>query len=156
MRLLLAFAFILAVSSPSQADVGVIVLEPVDALGFFTRVGHTGTYFSNICPDGSPVRMRLCAPGEHGGVVSKYSPLSENEDYDWAIVPFDAFVHGFATPDLAPMIGTQKLQRVIEQHAFGPLFSSALKSSGAGELPDGQWRAALATRFDRGMYSVLG
>jgi hypothetical protein len=66
-----------------------IVLEPIRALGFFTRVGHAGTYLSNICPDGSPVRMRVCRPGESGGVVSKYAPLSEDEDYDWAIVPFE-------------------------------------------------------------------
>ena len=98
--------FVLASASPSRADIGVIVLEPVGALGFFTRVGHAGTYFSNICQDGSPVRMRLCLPGESGGVVSKYSPLSEHEDYDWAIVPFEEFMHGLASADFAPMVGT--------------------------------------------------
>ena len=135
----------------SRADIGVIVLEPIGALGFFTRVGHAGTYFSNICPDGSPIRMRLCLPGERGGVVSKYSPFSEHEDYDWAIVPFEEYMHGFASPEFAPMIGTPKLQGAIERHNFGPLFSSDLKTS-RGELPDGQWKAALATRFDRNIY----
>jgi hypothetical protein len=33
--------------------------------------------------------MRLCLPGESGGVVSKYLPFSEHEDFDWAIVPFE-------------------------------------------------------------------
>src|SRR4029453_310145 len=136
---------------PSRADIGVIVLEPIGALGFFTRVGHAGTYFSNICQDGSPVRMRLCLPGESGGVVSKYSPLSEHEDYDWAIVPFEEYMHGLASRDFAPMIGTPKLQSAIERYNFGPLFSSDLKTS-LGELPDGQWKAALATRFDRNIY----
>ncbi len=151
-RLLLVIGLVLASASPSRGDVGVIVLEPVDALGFFTRVGHTATYFSNICPDGSPVRMRLCLPGERGGVVSKYAPLSEHEDFDWAIVPFEAYLHGFATPDLAPLIGTPDLQRAIEQQNFGPLFSAALRRTGAGQLPEGQWRAAMATRFDRSLY----
>ena len=148
---LLGLGVVLATPAPSRADIGVIVLEPVGALGFFTRVGHAGTYFSNICPDGSPIRMRLCLPGESGGVVSKYSPLSEHEDYDWAIVPFEEYMHGLASPDFAPMIGTPKLQGAIERHNFGPLFSSDLKTS-PGELPDGQWKAALATRFDRNIY----
>ncbi len=148
---LLVFSFVLATPTPSRADIGVIVLEPIGALGFFTRVGHAGTYFSNICQDGSPIRMRLCLPGESGGVVSKYSPLSEHEDYDWAIVPFEEYMHGFGSPDFAPMIGTPKLQSAIERYNFGPLFSRALKTS-AGELPDGQWKAALATRFDRTIY----
>src|SRR5690349_519304 len=104
---LLAVSLMLGAASPSRGEVGVIVLEPVGALGFFTRVGHSGIYFSNICPDGSPVKMRLCVPGEHGGVVSKYSPLSEHEDYDWAIVPFDEYMHGFTTPALAPVIATR-------------------------------------------------
>jgi len=151
-RLLLAIGLVLAMANPSRADIGVIVLEPIGALGFFTRVGHAGTYFSNICQDGSPVRMRLCLPGESGGVVSKYSPLSEHEDYDWAIVPFEEYMHGLASPDLAPMIGTPQLQSAIERYNFGPLFSRALKTTSPEELPDGQWKAALATRFDRTIY----
>lgn len=151
-RLLLVSAIVLAAASPGRADVGVVVLEPIGALGFFTRVGHAGTYFSNICPDGSPVRMRLCLPGENGGVISKYSPLSENEDYDWAIVPFEQYMHGLASADLAPMIGTPKLQSAIEQYSFGPLFSSALTAGTDGGLPEGQWSSALATRFDRTIY----
>ncbi len=151
-RLLLAIGLVLAMANPSRADIGVIVLEPIGALGFFTRVGHAGTYFSNICQDGSPIRMRLCLPGESGGVVSKYSPLSEHEDYDWAIVPFEEYMHGLASPDFAPMIGTPKLQSAIERYNFGPLFSRALKTTSPEELPDGQWKAALATRFDRTIY----
>ena len=150
--LLLALSMVLASVNASRADIGLVVLEPISALGFFTRVGHAGTYFSNICPDGSPIRMRLCFPGESGGVVSKYSPLSKHQDYDWAIVPFEESLHGFASPDLAPLIGTRKLQSAIEQFNFGPLFSSALTRSSPDELPDGQWKAALATRFDRSIY----
>lgn len=96
--------------------------------------------------------MRQCGPGEHGGVISKYSPFSEYEDYDWAIMPFEEYMHGFEAPDRAPLFGTPKLQRAIEEYSFGPLFSRALKTAGNGELPDGQWKAALATRFDRSLY----
>ena len=64
---LLVLSFVLATPIPSRADIAVIVLEPIGALGFLTRVGHAGTYFSNICQDGSPIRMRLCVPGESGG-----------------------------------------------------------------------------------------
>lgn len=150
--LFLVLGLVFATPGQSRADTGVIVLEPIRALGFFTRVGHAGIYFSNICQDGSPIRMRLCLPGERGGVVSKYAPLSEHEDYDWAIVPFEEYMHGFASSDLAPLIGTPKLQSAIERHNFGPLFSRALKTSGGGQLPEGQWKTALATRFDRTIY----
>jgi hypothetical protein len=151
-RFLLAMALMLATAAPSRADVGIIVLEPIGPLGFFTRVGHAGTYFSNICPDGSPIRMRLCKPGERGGVVSKYAPLIENEDYDWAIVPFDAFLHGLGTTELAPLIATPRLQQAIHAFDFGPLFSRALTRTTEDAVPDGEWKSALATRFERALY----
>jgi len=151
-RLVVVVAMVLLFASPGRADVGLIINEPVDALGFFTRVGHAAVYLSHICPDGSPVKMRLCRRGEHGSVVSKFAPLSEREDYDWAIVPFEAFMLGMADADLAPIIGTRGLQRAIEQFEFGPLFSAALTADADGELPEGKWKAALATRFDRTLY----
>jgi hypothetical protein len=151
-QLLLALGIVLAIANPVRADIGVIVAEPVGALGFFTRVGHVGTYLSNICPDGSPIRMRACLPGESGGVVIRSSTLSENEDYDWAIVPFEEYLHGFASPALAPLIGTRKLQRALEHHDFDAVFSRAITTTPGGKVPEGQWKAALATRFDRSMY----
>ena len=151
-QLLLAFSVVLAIANPVRADIGVIVAEPVSALGFFTRVGHVGTYLSRICPDGSPIRMRACRPGESGGVVIRSAAFSQNEDYDWAIVPFEEYLHGFASPDLAPLIGTPKLQRALEGHDFTAVFSRAMTTTTAGAAPEGQWKAALATRFDRSMY----
>lgn len=150
--LLASLFLVLAAATPAHADIGIIVMEPVGALGFFTRVGHAATYLSNICPDGSAVRMRLCRPGESGGVVSRYAPLSEHEDYDWAIVPFEEFLHGFHSPALAPLIGTPELQKAIEASTFEPLFSTALERGADAALPAGQWTAALATRFDRSLY----
>jgi hypothetical protein len=84
-RLVLVLAVILAPAHDSGADIGVVILEPIKALGFFTRVGYAGTFLSNICPDGSPIRVRLCRTGEREGVVSKYSSISEHDDYDWRV-----------------------------------------------------------------------
>jgi hypothetical protein len=150
-RALLVVGLGLATASAADADIGVIVHEPVSALGFFTRVGHAGTYLSNICPDGSPIKMRLCRPGESGGVVIRSSALSENEDYDWAIVPFEEYMHGFGSLDLAPLFGTRTLQHALERYDFGPVFARAFTTTD-GAVSEGQWKAALATRFDRSIY----
>lgn len=150
-RALLVLGLLLATASAARADIRVIVLERVSALGFFTRVGHAGTYLSNICPDGSPVRMRLCRPGE-GGVVIRSSALSVTEDDDRAIVPFEEYLYGVGSPDLAPLIGTRRLQTALERNASAPMFSRAITTTTDGAIPEGQWKAALATRFDRGIY----
>ena len=150
-RLLLSVGVLATFAGPAHADVGVIVAEPVNALGFFTRAGHAATYLSRICPDDSPIRMRVCLPGENGGVVVRSSRLSAHEEYDWAIVPFEQYMHGFASPDLAPLIGTRQLKNAVEAYDFSDLFSSALATTD-GAPPEGRWRAELATRFVRSLY----
>lgn len=151
-RTLVVLALLLAVATPSRADIGVILLEPIGLLGLFTRVGHAATYLSNVCPDASPVKMRLCLPGERGGVVSRYAPFSEREDYDWAIVPLEAYLHGLDSAELAPIIATRNLQDVVERYNFDRLFSAALTSHSNGDLPSGQWKATLANRYVRSLY----
>ena len=131
-----------------------MVLDAVGPIGFLTRSGHNAIYLSNVCPDRSPVTLRLCHPGERGGVVSKYTPISENEDYDWAIVPFEQFLNGFESPELAPLFGVPKLQSAIQDYNFGPLFSSVLTGAQDGHFPDGEWRTTVATRFDRTIYNL--
>jgi len=130
-----------------------MVLEPVGVIGLLTRAGHSAIYLSNVCPDRSPITLRLCHAGERGGVVSKYTPISENEDYDWAIVPLDQFLNGFESQALAPLIGSRQLAAAIQAYSFGPLFSSVLSGAPGQALPDGEWRATLATRFERGIYN---
>jgi hypothetical protein len=100
----------LSSAGPCRADIGIIVHEPIGPLGFFTRAGHVSTDLSSIGSDGSAVKMRRCRAGEHRGVVSKYTPFSEHEDYDWAIMPFEEYVHGFGDENLAPLIAAPGLQ----------------------------------------------
>jgi len=151
--LVISILFVFGHALPGRADVGVLIMEPIKSVGYLLRAGHAATYLSNICPDGSPVRMRLCRPGEHGSVISKYTPISENTDYDWAIVPFDQFLNGFESPALAPLIATARLHEAIEAHDFEPLFSHAILRLDDGSLPDGDWKTTLATRFDRTIYN---
>jgi hypothetical protein len=67
-----------AVVAASRADIGVIVLEPIGALGFFTRVGHGKEHVSasaerprNLCisPD-AHVNLRA-ARQRRGKLVSQ-------------------------------------------------------------------------------------
>jgi hypothetical protein len=90
--------------------------------------------------------------GRYAEVEQLLGALAQAAKGDLAIVPFEEYMHGFGSPNFAPMIGTRKLQSAIERYNFGPLFSRALKTTRIGELPEGQWKAALATRFDRNIY----
>src|SRR6202040_1643418 len=65
--------------SRAHADVGVILNETLnESVARVTGSGHTAVYFSRICPD-SPVRLRLCRPGENGSGMRNYIHLGEDE-----------------------------------------------------------------------------
>ena len=151
-KVFLLFAIFILCARPSSADIGVVILEPIKTLGYVTRAGHAATYLSNICPDGSPVRMRLCREGERGGVVSKYTPISVNGDYDWAIVPFEEFLNGTSSRELAPIIATDRLRTAMQARNFEPLLGTAVERLDDGGLPDGEWKSTIAARFDRTIY----
>ncbi len=69
---LLALLFAGLACPRANGDVGVVLNESLDtSVDRITGTGHSAVYFSRICPD-SPVRLRLCGPGEHGSVMSNY------------------------------------------------------------------------------------
>jgi hypothetical protein len=135
-KVFLLFGLFVLSSRTTFADIGVVVLEPVKAVGYISRAGHVATYLSHICPDDGPSRMRLCRPDEHGGVVSKSTPAGRNGAFDWTIVPFEEFLNGFASEDLAPIIAADRLRDAIQAHNTGAALPAAIRPA----------------RFDRTVY----
>src|SRR5271168_3668910 len=96
--------------STARAGVGVILNESLDtSVERITGSGHTAVYFSHICPE-SPVKLRLCLPGEEGSVMSNYINLGEDQPYEWNIVPLSIYVYGVENPRNRPLIGTDKIK----------------------------------------------
>ena len=66
----------------ASADVGVVLNESLDEdVDRISSTGHSAIYFSRICPE-SPVRLRLCGPGEHGSVMSNYLNIGEDQQFE--------------------------------------------------------------------------
>src|SRR5580704_14743682 len=125
------------VTSRAYADVGVILNETLnESVARVTGSGHTAVYFSRICPD-SPVKLRLCGPGENGSVMSNYINLGEDTSYEWNIAPFNLYVYGvedtryravFATPQIKNLLEEKYREQALAAYCTGP---SCLKSNKA-------------------------
>src|SRR5580693_1575019 len=105
------------VSAPrASADAGVILNESLDtSVARITGSGHTAVYLSRICPDNSPVKMRLCHPGEQGSVVSNYTTLGEDQPYEWNIVPLSVYLYGVEDPSDRPLVGSKAIKAALEE-----------------------------------------
>src|ERR1700691_2423538 len=111
----LSFALICLLSSQAYGDVGVVLNEWLGtSVERVTGSGHTAVYFSRICPD-SPVKLRLCGPGEQGSVMSNYTTLGENQPFEWNIVPLGVYVYGEEDPRERPLLGTREIKRLLEE-----------------------------------------
>ena len=151
----LAFVLVCLSGTRARADVGVILNETLDeSVARVTGSGHTAVYFSRICPD-SPVKLRLCRPGENGSVMSNYINLGEDSSYEWNIAPFNLYVYGvedtryravFATPQIKNLLEQKYRDQALAAYCTGP---SCLKSNKA------EWREMVGASMARSMYIFI-
>jgi len=141
------------VSMPSaRADAGVILNESLDtSVARITGSGHSAIYVSRICPE-SPVKLRLCAPGEQGSVISNYTTLGEDQPYEWNIVPLSVFLYGVEDPANRPLIGSQKIKHLLEERYRDNFLAAYCDTESCRTSNKAEWREMVAATISRSLY----
>jgi hypothetical protein len=144
---------LLAFTAPrASADVGVVLNESlVESMDRITGTGHMAVYFSRICPD-SPTKLRLCAPGELGSVLSTYINIGEDQPVEWNIIPLNIYLYGVEDSRNRPIFGSFKIKHALEEryrenYLSGYCDTPACQTSGKSE-----WREMVAATLIRGVY----
>src|SRR6202453_5069269 len=156
-RALSIFAFgavlVCALASSAFADAGIILNESLDtSVARITGSGHSDVYLSNICPDDSPVKMRLCEPGEQGSVISNYTTLGEDHPYEWNIVPLSVFLYGVEDPANRPMIGSQKIKHLLEERYREKFLAGYCDGESCRTSGKAEWREMVGATISRSLY----
>jgi hypothetical protein len=138
--------------SRTYADVGVILNESLDtSVEWVTGSGHTAVYFSRICPD-SPVKLRLCRPGEEGSVMSNYINLGEDTRYEWNIVPLNMYVYGVQDTRYRPVFGSPKIKKLLEERYRDRALSGYCTGQSCITSDKSEWREMVGAGMARSMY----
>ena len=148
------FLLILAcLGSPfAAADVGVVLNESLDtSVARITGSGHSAVYFSRICP-ASPVKLRLCQAGEQGSVMSNYTTLGEDQPFEWNIVPLSIYLYGVENPHYRPIVGSQKIKRVLEERYRENYLAGYCDSESCQTSNKAEWREMVGATLSRSMY----
>jgi hypothetical protein len=95
---LMALAFLSPACRRGHAQAAMLMAEPFGFFGFLNPTGHDAMYFERICAE-TPVKLRRCAPGELGAVITRYQGIAH---YDWIAVPLVPFLYAVADADEAP------------------------------------------------------
>ena len=136
----------------AYGDVGVILNESLDtSMERITGSGHTAVYFSRICPE-SPIKLRLCRPGERGSVLSNYINLGEDERFEWNIAPLTLYVYGVQDPRFRPIFGSQKVKGVLEEKYREQVLDLNCATESCMTSNKAEWREMVGAGMTRSMY----
>jgi hypothetical protein len=95
---LIAMALLSPACRRSGAQAAMLMEEPFGFFGFLNPTGHDAIYFVRICAE-TPVKLRRCAPGELGAVVTRYQGIA---NYDWIAMPLLPYLYAVENASEAP------------------------------------------------------
>ena len=135
-----------------HADVGLLLSEtPIEGLAPGISLGHSAIYLSRLCPE-TPVKLRLCTAGESGSIISRYSRLGEDQDYEWNAVPLSWYLYGVADERDRPLLAWPALYRLLQDHARESYLADVCQGAACRTNPHGNWRYLIAATFIRNAY----
>ncbi len=148
------FAFVLLCLACSQAygDVGVVLNESLDtSVARITGSGHSAVYFSRICPE-TPVKLRLCRPGEQGSVISNYTTLGEDLPFEWNAVPLNVYLYGVEETRHRPILGSQTIKHALEERYREKYLSEYCAGESCQTSGKAEWREMVGASLSRSIY----
>jgi hypothetical protein len=136
----------------TYGSVGVVLNESLNEdMDRITGTGHTAVYFSNICAD-SPVKLRLCRPGELGSVMSTYINIGEDKPFEWNIVPLSVYLYGVEDPENRPIFGSKQVKYVLEERYRERYLSELCETAACQTSAKAEWREMVAATMIRNVY----
>lgn len=147
-RLAAGLLFLLGCFSSAHADVALLLEEPYGHLGFFTATGHAAVYFTRVCAD-TPTRLRRCAEGEAGVVISRYNKVG---GYDWVAIPLVPYLYAVDDPDDTPLFVNPKMVAFLRNGYRKHHLESLAPDEPNGEPPVGNWTQLVGSAYDRTLY----
>ena len=149
---LLCVLALAAVPHSAWADLGVVVADPTNfSYSKYTSAGHTLVYLSGVCPV-SPVKARLCQPGEAGSVITTYPTFSEKQAYNWNIIPFSTYLQGSSKPADRLLYGSHQVKFALELQARDSYLQPVCESGHCPVVIHSGWRDIVGMTNDRDVF----
>lgn len=152
----LALALIaLCACGRAYGDVGIVLNESLDtSMAWVTGSGHSAVYISRACTE-TPVKLRLCGPGEEGSVISNYTTLGEDKPYEWNAVTLSVYLYGVEDPSNRPLFGSPKVKRALEERYREKYLDAYCTTHTCLASGKAEWREMVAATISRSVYIFI-
>ncbi len=141
-------ALVLVCSGLAHASATLLLEEPYGKLGFFTATGHAAVYLSGVCAE-TPVKLRRCASGETGVVISRYDGVA---GYDWVAIPLIPYLYAVDKPEDVPLFSDAKMTLFLRDHYRRKYLEAFAPDTENGGTPGGNWYELVGSSYDRTIY----
>src|SRR5512141_2809155 len=135
-------------SAFAHASATLFLEEPYGKLGFFTATGHAAVYLSGVCAE-TPVKLRPCAPGETGIVISRYDGVG---GYDWVAIPLIPYLYAVERAQDVPLFADAKTTLFLRDQYRRKYLEEIAPDGKNGEIPKGNWYELVGSSYDRTIY----
>ncbi len=142
------FVVLLGCAGFARASATLLLEEPYGKLGFFTATGHAAVYLSGVCA-ATPVKLRRCAPGELGIVISRYDGVG---GYDWVAVPLIPYLYAVDRPEDIPLFVDSKMVNFLRDQYRRNYLEDVAPDLPEGRTPGGNWYELVGSAYDRAAY----
>jgi hypothetical protein len=150
--LLLCGAAVFFAPLQANADVGVVLNESLNSGGdWVSNTGHSAVYFSRICQE-TPVKMRLCRPGEQGSVLSSYTGFHENQPFEWNVVPLSVYLYGVEDPQRRPLVASWRIKHALEERYREKYLTQYCSRPPCTTSEKAEWREMVGAALIRSVY----
>lgn len=143
-----AVLVLLLSSALAHASATLFLEEPYGHLGFFTATGHAAVYLSGVCAE-TPVKLRPCAPGETGVVISRYDGVG---GYDWVAIPLIPYLYAVERPGEVPLFADARTTLFLRDQYRRRHLEELVPDGEDGEIPRGNWYELVGSSYDRTIY----
>jgi hypothetical protein len=123
--------------------------EPFGFFGFLNPTGHDAVFFERICAE-TPVKLRRCAPGELGVVITRYQGIAS---YDWIAVPLMPYLYSVENASQFPAkVDKETVNRIRDQYHDAHLMSLGKDVPRGDDVKRG-WSQAVGVAYERRVFA---
>jgi len=133
----------------ARAQATLFLAEPYSYDGALAGTGHAAVYLSGVCA-ASPVKLRLCAPGENGVVLSRYHRVA---GYDWIAIPLIPYLYAVEKQEDIPLFADKKMIALLRDRYRRDHLEALIPDLPDGGTPEGDWYELVGASYIRTIYA---
>jgi hypothetical protein len=126
----------------------VLLEQPYGKLNIFAPAGHEAIYLDRVCAE-TPLKLRPCAMGELGVVISRYDGIS---DHDWVAVPLVPYLYAVDENGDIPLTMDKEKEIAMREAYRKKYLQLVAPDLPDGTAPKGNWYELIGSAFDRTIY----